>query len=145
MKQNYLAILALLFYVIFARDISHAIFNEKQSLYSNLWLSPIRIHYRLPLCLHGYKIQSFEIDRTSLHSSLSLSWQLLVATKHQISFHRRSIITTIRRTIANWQRAWKESGEKYFSIFVRRRLRLHVKRYIYPRNVDNIVIDEYEL
>lgn len=82
MKQNYLAILALLFYVIFARDISHAIFNEKQSLYSNLWLSPIRIHYRLPLCLHGYKIQSFEIDRTSLHSSLSL---LAIARRDETS------------------------------------------------------------
>lgn len=83
--------------MIFARAISRSIFNEKQSLYSNLWLSPIRIHYRLPLCLHGYKIQSFEIDRTFLHLSCTLSLSLLAIarcdeTSHP--FHRRSIITT---------------------------------------------------
>lgn len=129
--------------MIFTRDISRAIFNEKQSLYSNLWLSPIRIHYRLPLCLHDYKIQSFEIDRTSLHNSLSF---LAIALRRNIRFFSPSINHNhafVERLPTD--REFERKVEKNISPYLRGRLRLHVKRYIYSRDVDSIVIDEYEL
>lgn len=100
--------------LIFTRDISRAIFNEKQSLYSNLWLSPIRIHYLPPLCLHGYKIQSVEIDRASFRSTRSPG--NFVNDETSDPSHRRSIITT--HSSIDYQLA-EDLKRKWRKIFLR--------------------------